>query len=112
MLLKECSLSFLEVEPIPQCESCLEGKMTKRSFESKGNKVEGLLKLVHSDVCGPMSVKTRGGYEYYVIFLDDYSRYGYVYLMHCKSETFDKFKEFCVEVEKQLGVPIKSLWSD
>ena len=32
--------------------------------------------------------------------------------MHCKSETCDKFKEFRAEVEKQLGVPIKSLWSD
>ena len=45
-------------------------------------------------------------------FIDDYSRYGYVYLMHWKIETFDKFKEFHAEVEKQLGVPIKSLQSD
>ncbi|KAL5538373.1 hypothetical protein UlMin_043253 [Ulmus minor] len=76
--------------------------MTKRPFGSKGNRVEELLELVHSDVCGPMSVKTRGGYEYYVTFIYDYSRYGYVYLMHRKSETFDKFKEFRAEVEKQL----------
>ena len=78
----------------------------------EGNRVEGLLELVHSDVCGPMSVKARGGYEYYVTFINDYSRYRYVYLMHRKNETFDKFKEFCAEVEKQLGVPIKSLWFD
>ncbi|KAL5573866.1 hypothetical protein UlMin_023463 [Ulmus minor] len=77
--------------------------MTKRPFGSKGNRVEGLLELVHCDICGPMSIKARGGYEYYVTFIDDYSRYGYVYLMHCKSETFDKFKEFRVEVEKQLA---------
>ena len=74
--------------------------------------VKGLLELVHSDVCGPMSVKKRGGFEYYVTFINDYSRYGYVYLMHRKSETFDKFKKFHVEVEKQLGVPIKSLQFD
>ncbi|KAL5569925.1 hypothetical protein UlMin_026500 [Ulmus minor] len=83
--------------------------MTKRPFGSKGNRVEGLLELVHSDICGPMSIKARGGYKYYVTFIDDYSRYGYVYLMHRKSETFDKFKEFRAEVEKQLCVPIKSL---
>ncbi|KAL5574122.1 hypothetical protein UlMin_023719 [Ulmus minor] len=76
--------------------------MTKRPFGSKGNRVEGLLELVHSDICGPMSIKARGGYEYYVTFIDDYSRYGYVYLMHRKSETFDKFKEFHAEEEKQL----------
>ena len=86
--------------------------MTKRPFVYKGNMVKELLELVHSDICGPMSIKTQGGYEYYVTFIDDYSRYEYLYLMHCKSETFDKFKEFRVEVEKQLGVPIKSLRSD
>ena len=51
-------LSFLEVEPIRQCKSSLEGKITKIPFGSKGNRVEGLLELVHSDVCDPMSVKT------------------------------------------------------
>ncbi|KAL5561856.1 hypothetical protein UlMin_031603 [Ulmus minor] len=111
-LVNDGPLSFLEVELIPQCESCLEGKMTKRPFGSKGNRVEGLLELMHNDVYGSMSVKARGGYKYYVTFIDDYSRYGYVYLIHRKSETFDKFKEFRAEVEKQLSVPIKSLQSD
>ena len=37
-LVKEGPLSFLKVEPLPQCESCLEGKMTKRPFGSKGNR--------------------------------------------------------------------------
>ena len=111
-LVNEGPISFLEVELKPQCESCSEGKITKRPFASKGNRAEGLLELVHSDFCGQMSVKARGGYEYYVTFIHDYSRYWYVYLMHHKSETFDKFKEFRAEVEKQLGVPIKSLRSD
>jgi len=111
-LVKDGPLSSLKVESLPQCESCLEGKMTKRPFGSKGNRAEGVLELVHSDVCGPMNIKARGGYEYYVTFIDDYSRYGYVYLLHHKSETFDKFREFRAEVEKQLGKPIKALRSD
>ena len=82
--------------------------MTKISFASMGNRVEGLLELVHSDVYVPMSVKTQGRYEYYVIFIDNYSRYEFVYLMHIKSETFDKFKEFRAEVEKKLNLPKKS----
>ena len=86
--------------------------MTKRSFSSKGNRAKEVLELVHSDVCGPINVQARGGFEYFVTFTDDYSRYGYVYLMTRKSEAFDKFKEFKAEVEKQLGKNIKTLLSD
>ena len=86
--------------------------MTKRSFSTKGSRATEPLQLVHSDVCGPVSVQARGGYEYFVLFIDDYSRYGYVYLMHRKSETFGKFKEFLAEAEKQLGKSLKTLRSD
>ena len=86
--------------------------MTKRSFSAKGTRAKEPLQLVHSDVCGPVSVQARGGYEYFVTFIDDYSRYGYVYLMRRKSETFGKFKEFLAEAEKQLGKSLKTLRSD
>ena len=59
-----------------------------------------------------MRVQARGGYEYFVTFTDDYSRYGFVYLIRQKSETFDKFREYKAEVEKQLGVHIKQIRSD
>ena len=80
-LVKSEILSYLAFEPIPICECCLEGKMTKRHFKAKGYCATKLLELVHTNVCGPMSVQARGGYEYFVTFTDDYSRYGYVYLM-------------------------------
>ena len=64
------------------------------------------------DVCGPINVQARGGYEYFVTFTDDYSRYGYIYLMRQKSETFTKFREYKAEAEKQLGLHIKELRSD
>ena len=70
-MVNEGPISFLEVDPLPECESYLEGKMIKRPFESKCNRAKGLLELVHSDVCGPISIKTWGGYEYYVTFIDD-----------------------------------------
>ena len=94
------------------CESCLKGKMTKSFFSTKGSRATEPLQLVHSDVCGPVSVQARGGFEYFVTFIDDYSRYGYVYLMQRKSETFGKFKEFLAEAEKQLGKSLKTLRSD
>ena len=99
-LVKSEILNSLAFEPIPMCESCLEGKMTKRPFKAKGYRATKPLELVHTDVCGPMCVQARGGYEYFVTFTDDYSRYGFVYLMHQKSETFDKFQEYKAEGQK------------
>lgn len=111
-LVKDGPLSSLKVEALPTCESCLEGKMTKRPFPIKGNRTSDVLELIHSDLCGPMSVQARGGFEYFVTFTDDYSRYGYIYLLRRKSECFEKFKEFKAVTEKQHGKYIKSLRSD
>ena len=72
------------------------------TFNVKGRRAQDLLELVHSSVCGPMSSQAKGGYEYFISFTDDYSRYGYVYLMRWKSEAFEKFKEFRADVENQL----------
>ena len=59
-----------------------------------------LLEIIHTDVYGPMSIKARGGYRYFLTFTDDLSRYGYIYLMKHKSEIVEKFKEFQSKVEK------------
>ncbi|GKB92018.1 retrotransposon protein, putative, ty1-copia subclass [Tanacetum coccineum] len=67
---------------------------------------EGLLDLVHTDVCGPFQsahkvetlLRTLSG---------DFSRYGYVYLIKHKSDTFEVFKRYQNEVENQLGRKIK-----
>ena len=59
-----------------------------------------------------MSTHARGGFIYFITFTDDYSRYGYLYLIKYKSKAFEKFKEIMNEVEKQLGRSIKILRSD
>ncbi|KAM1546338.1 hypothetical protein ACFX10_046560 [Malus domestica] len=94
------------------CECCLKGKMTKSPFTGKGERSTEILGLIHTDVCGPMSTTSRGGFSYYITFTDDHSRFGYVYLMKYKSESFERFKEFKNEVEKQTGKQIKILRSD
>ena len=62
-------------------ESCLKGKINKRPFPAKGTRTNALLELVHTVVCGPINIRESGGYEYFIIFTDDHSRYVYVYLM-------------------------------
>ncbi|KAI5428527.1 hypothetical protein KIW84_033492 [Lathyrus oleraceus] len=61
------------------------------------------LALIHTDVCGPLNMPARGGFQYFITFTDDFSRYDYVYLMKHKSESFEKFKEFKNEVQNQLA---------
>ena len=102
-------LNQLEDNSLPTCESCLEGKMTKRSFAGKGLRAKVPLELVHSDLCGPMDIKARVGYKYFIHFIDDYSRYGHVYLMHHKYGSLEKFKEYKAKVEVELGKTIKIL---
>ncbi|KAK8544330.1 hypothetical protein V6N13_100559 [Hibiscus sabdariffa] len=86
--------------------------MTKAPFSGKGERASDLLGLIHSDVCGPMNTQARGGYQYFITFTDDFSRYGYIYLMCHKSEALEKFKEFKNEVQNQHGKSIKALRSD
>ena len=55
--------------------------MTNRPFKAMRNIAKEVLESVHTDLCGPMNIQERGGYEYFVTSIDDYSRYGYIYLL-------------------------------
>ena len=52
------------------------GKMTKTPFSGTMERANDLLEIIHTDVCGPMSVEACGGYRYFLTFTDDLSRYG------------------------------------
>ena len=69
--MKDALLEPLDFNEFPVCESCLEGKTKKRPFIAKGYRAKDLLELVHSNVCGPMSIQVRGGYEYLITFTND-----------------------------------------
>ncbi|GJT11979.1 retrotransposon protein, putative, ty1-copia subclass [Tanacetum coccineum] len=62
--------------------------------------------------CGPLRHVSRQGASYFITFTDDYSHYGYVYLLKHKHEVFETFKVFKNEAENQLGKTIKALRSD
>ena len=47
------------------CEPCLMGKITKSPFSGTMESATNLLEIIHTDVCGPMNVKARGGYRYF-----------------------------------------------
>ena len=104
-------LHSFDFESYEVCEYSLLGKMTKAPFIGHSERVD-LLGLVHIDVCGPISSTARGGYQYFITFTNDYSRYGYLYMMKHKDESFEKFKTFRNEVQNQLGKSLKSLRTD
>jgi hypothetical protein len=64
------------------------------------------------DICGPFPVKSVDGFDSFITFTDDFSRYDYIYLIKERSEALDKFKVFKPEVENQHNIKIKIVRSD
>jgi hypothetical protein len=73
-------LPELKVDHEGVCNGCAQGKNIKNPFLKRDIKGEGVLKLIHSDVCGPIPSSSISGYVYYVSFIDDYSRKTWLYL--------------------------------
>nr|GEV88231.1 retrotransposon protein, putative, Ty1-copia subclass [Tanacetum cinerariifolium] len=92
--------------------SCMSGKMAKKPYTHQVERANDLLRLIHTDVCGPFKIMSRQGASYFVTFTDGFSRYGYVYLLNHKHKVFETFKMFQKEVENKLGKTIKLLRSD
>ena len=88
-LYKEEFFDPYDYESLKTCECCLMGKMIKTPFSRYGERANELLVLVHTDVCGSMTTQVKKGCSYFIIFIDDVSRFGYVYLMKHKFEAFE-----------------------
>ena len=94
------------------CEECVLNKhgtsiQKKAEFWTKQP-----LKLIHTDICGPITLKSFSGKRYFIFFIIDYLRKTWAYLMKEKSEAFEVFKRFEVMVEKATGRHIKAVQSD
>nr|GEW30502.1 retrotransposon protein, putative, Ty1-copia subclass [Tanacetum cinerariifolium] len=105
-------LNSTDIKSFEKCVSYMSGKMVRKAYSHQVKKAKDLLGQIHTDVCGPFRIVSRQGASYFVTFTDDFSRYGYVYLLKYKHEVFETFKVFQKEVENQLGKTIKSLRSD
>ena len=88
------------------------GKYTRAPFPSSESRATGILDLIHSDVSGCMSHPSLRGHEYYVLFIDDFSRKTWIYFMKTKDVVFANFQGFKALVEKHIGRKIKILRSD
>lgn len=105
----ELDFSYSDLGP---CEICLKGKHARAPFNHVGTRSTELLDTIHSDVCGPMRMRSIGGARYFCTFTDDFSRKTFVYLLKEKSEVTDKFIEFKQWAENQTKKSIKTFRSD
>ncbi|GKE19142.1 retrotransposon protein, putative, ty1-copia subclass [Tanacetum coccineum] len=105
-------LNSIDTKSFEKCVSCLSGKMVRKPYSHQVKRDKDLLRLIHTDVCGPFRIVSRQGASYFLTVTDNFSRYSYVYLLKHKYKVFETFKVFQNEVENQLGKTIKSLHYD
>ena len=77
-----------------------------------GKRAIFLLELIHSDICSPMNVRAKHGIQYFNTFINDFTRFGHIYLISHGFEALDCFKSYRTLVENQLNTKIKSLHTD
>ena len=70
------------------------------------------LDMIHTDICDLKFAPTKGGNKYFITFVDDSTKYCYVYLLKSKDEALEKFVFYKAEVENQLNKKIKVIRSD
>ena len=99
-----CKLDF--------CEYCVLGKQTRIQFGTAVHQTKGILDYVHTDVWGPTKTTSFGGRNYFVSFIDDYSRHTWVYPLRRKDEVLSTFVMWKKLVENQTGRKILKIRSD
>lgn len=95
------------------CDNCCDGKNHKLPFDKLiGENLSKPLELIHSDVCGPIKPESLGQGNYFVTFIDDSTRYTWIYIIKNKSDVFETFKSWKSIVENQYNAKLKKLRTD
>lgn len=94
------------------CEFCRYGKSCKLPFKSSETVSTRPLELLHSDVCGPTPIPSVYGFIYYVLFVDDFSKFAWLFPLKSKAAVLDTFQLFKLQVENLLSFKIKTFLSD
>jgi hypothetical protein len=95
------------------CEGCVLRKNPQEKFDKgKSKRASSPLDLIHSDVMGPFQHPSINKARFILIFVDDFSRFTWIYFMRKKSEVFQHLKDFKDLVETQSVNKIKVLQID
>ncbi|UYV69068.1 K02A2.6-like [Cordylochernes scorpioides] len=95
------------------CDDCCVAKSTKEPHKPIRNiRSKRPLELVHTDICGPMPVRSIGGSAYFLTFIDDYSRKITLFCLKHKNEVLKHFDSYLARAERETGHKLKVLRSD
>lgn len=95
------------------CEVCNIGKQHREAIPKKSQwRATEKLKLIHADLCGPISPISHSGKRYIFLLIDDFSHKSWICLLSEKNEAFDVFKTFKSLVEKEARTSLCSLRTD
>ncbi|KAG8503695.1 hypothetical protein CXB51_001703 [Gossypium anomalum] len=95
------------------CEVCQLEKQAKLPFPTNTAwRASEKLQLVHTDMCGPMKTESLNGSRYFILFIDDSTRYCWIYFLKNKSEVVQAFLKFKIAAETETGCKLKSIRSD
>ena len=106
------SLGKLQVHDISDCSGCKLAKFSALPFNKSTSSSIAPFDLIHSDVWGPSPIATKGGSRYYVSFVDDHTRFCWVFLMKRRSDYFDIYNRFRAYVKTQHDAVIKCFRCD
>ena len=95
-----------------QCETCITSKSTKRTPEPNTKRCDTPFELIHSDLSGKFSQQSFGNSWYYITFIDDCTRYAWIYHINAKSDTVKVFTQFILERQTQDNAVIKRFRTD
>lgn len=88
-------LSATSLLPNPSvCSSCLLPKRKRSSFALNEKHATVVLDLIHRELWGCAPIITSDDYRYYVAFVNDFSRFSWIYPLHAKSNFFDTLVRF------------------
>ena len=95
------------------CEACQAGKQRRTSFPAQAEyRARERLELVHGDLCGSITPATPRGNRYFLLLVDDLSRYMWVAAIPSKDRAAAAIKEIQARAEGESGVKLKVLRTD
>jgi hypothetical protein len=78
-LIKDDILHLLDFSNLDYCIDYIKGKYAKQVKKSEAKRSAGVLEIIHTNICGPFPIKFVNGFHLFITFMNDFSRYGYIY---------------------------------